>query len=135
MEGQAGLRARRLDPLQQLGGFLGRQPYLLDISSSAPPSCATSRTKMRSFFGVAGFGQQLVQLGVAVHHIIGDAMFLERGLGLAGQAHRRHEMADGVGKQTLTISISPSEAVSKWRMPAVHRLLDGMTGWGLAFTA
>src|ERR1700722_8032168 len=38
------------------------------------------------------------------------------------------------GKIFLTISISPSEAVSKWRMPAAQRFSIA-TGWGLALTA
>ena len=101
MEGQAGRRPRRLDPFQELGGvWRGAAIFAAHLQQGAAQRRHQPHEDAK-LGGLAGFGQQLVQLGIAVDDEIGDAMLAERGGGLALQPHRRHEMADRVGQHRL----------------------------------
>ena len=98
MEGEARLRAGLRNAPQQLCGFLGTAAILAGHFQQCAAQRRDQPHEDAQTGWLAGFGQQLVQLGFAVDHEVGDAMLLERGLGLARQAHRRHEMADGFGQ-------------------------------------
>ena len=84
--------------LEQLGGFVGRRAEFAGEFQDRAAQGRGDAHEDAQIFRAAGFGQKLVEFEIAIHHIIGDAIFLERDLGRAGKAHRRHEMANGVGK-------------------------------------
>jgi len=87
--------------VQQLGRFLGTAAIFARHFEQRAAQLRHQPHKDAQLPGIAGFGQQLVEFGAAVHDKIGDAVFFESRLALAGQAHRRHEMADGAGKKIL----------------------------------
>ncbi len=93
------------------------------------------RTKMRSFFGCRYFGQQLVEFEASQSTTKSVTPYFSNAI-LAGPGRRTGAMKWQIasGKRFFTSSISPSEAVSKWRMPAAQTW-SSACGLGLAFTA
>ena len=125
MEGQAGRCPRRLDLVQQLGGFLGTATIFAGHFQQRAAQLRHQPHEDAQLFRGAGFGQQLVELCLAVHHEIGNAVFFESQLRLAGQAHRRHEVADGVREKIFDdLDLAQRGGVE---MPDARRpqLLDG----------
>ena len=98
MEGERRRGAALGHALQKTRGFLGRRAELAGQLEHRAAQGRRDAHEDAQLLGVARFGQQLVELEIAIDDVVGDAVLLEGGLGRAGQAHRRHEMAMGVGK-------------------------------------
>ena len=98
MESEAGRRAQIFHAPQKPRRIVGPHPEFAGQLQQRAAELGREPNEDTQFFGMFGFGYQLVQFIIAIDDIIGDAVFLECRFGMARQTYRRHEMANGIGE-------------------------------------
>ena len=98
MKGNAGCGACFRHALQQARGIFLRGAELARKLQQRAAEGRCDAHEDAKLLAAAGFADQLVKLEIAIHHIVGHAIFLERDFCRAGLAHRRHEMAVRIGE-------------------------------------